>query len=63
MKSKIKAKRVERGIMQRRISAELNVNIRTYQRIENEGRKITDEELEIISRVLDCRKSELVEEG
>lgn len=49
--------------MQRRISAELNMNVRTYQRIENEGRKITDEELDIISRVLECGKSELIEEG
>ncbi|MGL4108361.1 helix-turn-helix domain-containing protein [Clostridium sp. LP20] len=54
MKSLIKTKRLEVGLMQYAVASKLGMSTRNYQRIENEGKEPTEEQMEELALIFNC---------
>lgn len=59
LQSLIKTKRLKVGYMQYAVAKRLGMSTRNYQRIENEGKKPTEQQLNELALIFNCNVSDL----
>lgn len=59
LESLIKTKRLEVGLMQYAVAKKLGMSTRNYQRIENEGKIPTEEQIKELALIFNCNVANL----